>query len=175
VIKGKKSLLITNVSRIDYPGLRDRQEVSSLGLLIYFENTQLILRINIGSTGQNVDFAFQGQEELSLFFSEYYGVLVIDHGLTSKLSQLQGRSVINMYLGYYSEENTSIQGTNFELLSEEMVAIQLYLSDTNIFTFYNDGDEGHYSFSMPLRTPELPFGNISWRELYMPPACDLIP
>lgn len=73
MIDGDKSLLITNVSRIDYPELRDRQEVSPLRLLIYFESTQTVLRINIGNTGQNVEFAFQGPGELPLFLVSTMG------------------------------------------------------------------------------------------------------
>jgi hypothetical protein len=75
-----------------------------------------------------------------------------------------------MYLGYYSEKEARVQGANFELLTGEIVAMQLYLSDANIFTFYNEGDEGHYSFSASYKTSRLPFGSISWRKFYIPPS-----
>lgn|SRR3569832_108363 len=171
MMNSKKSLLITDISRIDYPELCDRQEANPLGLLIYFANTSVILRINIGNTGQNVEYAFQGQDELSYFFSKYYGVLVTDLKLNSKLSHLKNQSLISMDLGYYPEKETKVQGVNFELLNEELVAIQLCLSNANIFTFCNDGDEGYYSFSVPYRTHKFAFGSVFWRGIHIPLDC----
>jgi hypothetical protein len=165
MMNGTKKLLITDISRIDYPEPRDRQEANPLGLIIYFADTPSILRMNIGNTGQNVEHAFQSQGELSFFLSEYYGVLVTDSKPTSQLSHLQGQSVIRMELGYYSEIGTKMQGTNFELLSGEIVAVRLFLSNTNIFTFYNEGDEGDYSFSVFCKISEFAFSSVSWREI----------
>ena len=166
----KKKLHITNVARIDYPELRDRQEVSPLGLLIYFTNTQVILRINIGNTGQNIDFSFQSQKELPLFFSKYYGVLITDSESTDGFSNLRDQFIMSMCIGYYPGGKARVQGSNFEMLNGEIVAIQLFLSDANTFTFYNSGDEGHYSFAIPYRMPKLPFGGVFWRELCISPS-----
>ena len=157
---------ITDVLRIDYPGLCDRREEGPLGLLIHFEHLQTILRVNIGNTGQDIEYAFQNRDELNFFLREYYGVLVTDPKLTQKLSHLIGLSIISIDLGYYPKEEPKIRGVHFELLSGEVVAIQLCLSDSSIFTFYNNGDEGCYSFSIPYRPAEFAFGDVFWRKLH---------
>jgi hypothetical protein len=151
---------ILDVFRIDYPDFNDRIEDEPLGLFIKIRDDGLGIRVNIDNSGQNIDYRIQSYEECKEFIENYYGELT-EMTNQSLLNQLLGQNIISVYFALISSQLSS--GDNFQLVNNNIFAIQ-FLTEKVIFTFYNDADEGKYTFDLSKCSIPFLFEGIEWKK-----------
>lgn len=153
-------LKILKVYRIDYPEIEDRIEDEPLGLFIKIRKNGLGLKFNIDNSGQTIDYCIQYFKECNELVN-VYRLKLVEVSEQSKLNRLIGQNIHGLYFAFIDAEVKS--GKDFQVLNSDVVGVQL-LTDLGVFTFYNDADEGKYTFELPKCPSPFLFGGIVWKE-----------
>jgi hypothetical protein len=149
---------IIDIYRIDYPELDERIEDEPSGLFLKICENGLGIRINIDNSGQNIEWEIQSFSELMNFLDDYYGELIKITN-QSTLSILLGKYILNIYFALIKSD--VIKGENFKMFHSNYVGVQI-ITENEILTFYNSGDEGKFTFRLPKCPLPFFYENIDW-------------
>ena len=157
-------LRIVEVLRIDYPNHEDRVETEPVGLFFELGNhsgQSHGFRVSIDLSGVTIEFQVQDRAEFESYVDAIYGI-VKPPEIKSPLNNLVGSILTGIYFGFVSSE--TVYSESFQSDSGARVAVLLKIDPNTDFVFWNDGDEGEYSFDLKNAEERIPLESIVWKE-----------
>lgn len=154
---------IENIYRIDYLKPEERVEDEPFGLFIQLDQGKTGIRFNIDNSGQNIEYEIQSIDIFLNFFNTSL-IYVEKIGANSLLFKLVGTRIKKIKVAYINER--IVQGLGFVSIDRDAIALQI-VSDY-VLTFFNDGDEGKFSYN--IFESQVPFlhESVKWYDLYLP-------
>lgn len=160
----RTKLKIVRVCRIDYPRLEDRIETEPLGLYFGLEqknSADIGLRVCIDNSGSLISFSVEDEDELLDYVSGIYATITTVDS-SSPLNKLLQRSITAVFLGH--EQGNEFSSEQFVSGFGPLVAFRLDFESAPAFVFWNDGDEGEYSFGLEELQSRSIFEGLVWRR-----------